>query len=85
MPCNPFATAAADTNGRTVFAIRRLARRHRIYVPSLVADSRVEEEVTTVPAGVDAVGPLVASTGMVVPTPPPAEPTAAGVPQGARS
>ena len=76
--------------GEAVFRVRdawlrRLARRHHIYVPSLVADSRVEEQVTTVPEGVDGVGPLVASTGMAVPTPPPAEPASVGVPHGARS
>jgi hypothetical protein len=66
--------------------LRRLAAKHHIYVPSLVADVRVEDEVSTADADAptgEAVPRLVAATGMTVPTPPPAEPAVrarAGVP-----
>jgi branched-chain amino acid transport system permease protein len=79
--------------GEVVFRVRdawlrRLAAKHRIYVPSLVADTRVEDEVSVVDAdapAVDTVPQLVASTGMAVPTPPPNKPAVAGAHRGARS
>jgi len=69
--------------------LRRLAAKHRIYVPSLVADTLVQDEVSVVDANAppldDQVPQLVASTGMVVPTPPPTTPAVAGSHRGGRS
>ena len=75
--------------GEAVFRVRdawlrRLAAKHRIYVPSLVADTLVKDEVIVVDADAE-VPQLVASTGMVVPTPPPNEPAVAGAQRGAGS
>jgi len=75
--------------GEAVFRVRdawlrRLAAKHRIYVPSLVADTLVKDEVSVVDADAE-VPQLVASTGMVVPTPPPNEPAVAGARRGAGS